>query len=114
MYRMRRNKGADFATVGSSASKTATMSPCDTCHVQLRCRPTTHVRSAESLAFFAASTQNKMTAMQDRDTIDSELAPLAAAVRRVAAEHGAVPSTRLVDTLLDERTQLTELPLNPG
>jgi hypothetical protein len=41
---------------------------------------------------------------RDRDTIDSELR-LLAAVRRVAAEHGAVPSIRPVDELLDERRE---------
>ncbi len=39
--------------------------------------------------------------MRDRDAIDSELR-LLAAVRRVAAEHGAVPSIEAVDKLLDE------------
>lgn len=43
--------------------------------------------------------------MRDVDTIDSELR-LLAAVRRVAAEQGAVPSIRPVDELLDERHAL--------
>lgn len=42
--------------------------------------------------------------MRDRDTIDSELR-LMAAVRRVAREHGAMPSTKHFDVLLDERAQ---------
>jgi hypothetical protein len=40
--------------------------------------------------------------VRDRETIDSELR-LLAAVRRVAREHGAVPSIGPVDELLDER-----------
>jgi hypothetical protein len=45
--------------------------------------------------------------MRDRETIDSELR-LLVAVRRVCREHdGRVPSTRLIDVLLDERGGLT-------
>jgi hypothetical protein len=44
--------------------------------------------------------------MRDRETIDSELR-LLAAVRQVCRElDGTVPSTRLIDTLLDERAEL--------
>ncbi|WP_157933560.1 hypothetical protein [Mycobacteroides abscessus] len=42
--------------------------------------------------------------MRDRDVIDSELR-LVAAVRRTCAEFGgAMPTTALLDELLDERT----------
>lgn len=40
--------------------------------------------------------------MRTRDDTDAELR-LLAAVRRVASEHGAVPSIEPVDALLDER-----------
>jgi hypothetical protein len=40
--------------------------------------------------------------MRDRETIDSELR-LMAAVRRSIREHGGEPSSRQVDTMLDER-----------
>jgi hypothetical protein len=40
--------------------------------------------------------------MRDRESIDSELRPLAA-VRRSIREHGGEPSSRQVDELLDER-----------
>jgi hypothetical protein len=44
--------------------------------------------------------------MRDRETIDSELR-LLAAVRRVCREEGGtVPSTRLIDALLDEPREL--------
>jgi hypothetical protein len=44
--------------------------------------------------------------MRDLDTIDSELR-LLAAVRRSIREHGDEPSSRQVDELLDERSELT-------
>jgi hypothetical protein len=40
--------------------------------------------------------------MRDMEVIDSELR-LLAAVRRVAVDHGVVPSSTHVDALLDER-----------
>lgn len=45
--------------------------------------------------------------MRDRETIDSEL-QLLVAVRPVCREQdGRVPSVRLIDALLDERSELT-------
>jgi hypothetical protein len=45
--------------------------------------------------------------MRDRETIDAELR-LLVAVRRVCREQdGRVPSVRLIDALLDERSELT-------
>lgn len=45
--------------------------------------------------------------MRDLATVDAELR-LSAAVRQVAAEHGAVPSTGPLDALLDERLAVPE------
>ena len=45
--------------------------------------------------------------MRDLDTIDSELR-LLAAVRWSIREHGGEPSSRQVDELLDERSELSE------
>jgi hypothetical protein len=49
--------------------------------------------------------------MRDIDTIDSELC-LVAALRRAARERGGpLPSIAVADALLDERRELTGLPL---
>ncbi|MGX9673001.1 hypothetical protein [Mycobacterium sp. HM-7] len=45
--------------------------------------------------------------MRNLAAIDAELR-LIAAVREVCAEHGAVPSTELLDALLDERNACWE------
>jgi hypothetical protein len=46
--------------------------------------------------------------MRDRETIDSELRLLASVRRTVWVLKGSMPSTDLVDALLDERIQATQ------